>query len=188
MQEELREQALSTLDRYEKIFRQQPPLTKLRQLLSRPEDCFARSNMRGHITTSAAVLSPDLKSLLLIHHIHFDCWLPPGGHYEPPGSLWESAAREVAEETGIAQLHLHQWSIRRDIPVSIVTAPVPERPSKNEGPHWHHDFRYLAIAETEELTPQLEEVHAARWVSLKELAFTERKNVRELARRIIAIR
>ena len=81
MLEELREQAISIVDRYERTFRQQPPLTKLREL--RPGDCFARSNMHGHITTSAAVLSPDLKHLLLIHHIHFDSWLPPGGHYEP---------------------------------------------------------------------------------------------------------
>lgn len=101
MLDEMRKQALATLGRHERIFQREPRLTRLRDLLASSEDCFARSNRRGHITTSAAVLSPDLKRMLLIHHRHFNCWLPPGGHYEGPGSLWDSAAREVAEETGI---------------------------------------------------------------------------------------
>lgn len=184
----MRKQALATLGRYERIFQREPRLTRLRDLLASSEDCFARSNRRGHITTSAAVLSPDLKRMLLIHHRHFNRWLPPGGHYEGPGSLWDSAAREVAEETGISEIYLHPWCARFDVPISIRTQRVPARPVKNEGPHWHHDFRYLAVAKTEELTPQLEEVYDARWVPLKELVFSERDDIRALARRIVVIR
>ncbi len=146
-----------------------PLLTLLREQL--PADkgaALLRSNMLAHITTSALVLNADATKALLIRHRLYDKWLQPGGHYELPGSLWTSASREVEEETGVAAT-LHPWCTLRDLPLDIDTHYIPEQPRKSEGPHSHHDFVFLAVAEEGELTPQLEEVHGAEWKPLAEL-------------------
>lgn len=110
-----------------------------------------RKNMRGHITSSMCVVNPEGTHILMIHHKAHGRWLAPGGHYEPeislPGApldLRSSAERETAEETGfkcLIPLYLHP---RLDIPMDINTHPIASRKSKQEGPHFHHDFMYLA--------------------------------------------
>src|SRR3954454_4721813 len=55
----------------------------------------------GHITCTGLVRSPDRESILLIHHGRLDRWLLPGGHVEAEDhELWDTARREVVEETG----------------------------------------------------------------------------------------
>lgn len=177
----------SLVDRYLRLFPAET--TSLNRLCSQlddsTQDCFVRSNMTGHVTTSAAVLSPDGRQVLLIHHKFLDKWLPPGGHFELPGNLWESAMREVEEETGVTGLVLHPWSLKHQVPFDIDTHSMPANAAKNEGPHWHHDFRYLAVApNVEALVPQLAEVHAARWAPLEELASANDRRLTTLARKL----
>jgi len=150
--------------------------------LSEGDDFFARTNMRGHITTSASVLNPSATKILLVHHRIFRKWLPPGGHYESPGSLWESALREVAEETGVRDVAPHKWMTSNGaIPVDIDTHPIPPNQSKAEGAHLHHDFRFLAVADdTLPVLPQLEEIHEVRWVSIAEMGASPDERVRAL--------
>ena len=164
---------------------EQNALKRLSQQLEEPDDCFVRSNMVGHITTSAAVLSPDHRKVLLIHHKFLGKWLPPGGHYEEPGDLWDSATREVEEETGVQDLLLHPWCELHGIPFDIDTHEVPQNSAKGEGPHLHHDFRFLAVARSEEgLTPQLAEVHGVRWAPLTELTASDDRRLLTLARKL----
>jgi 8-oxo-dGTP pyrophosphatase MutT (NUDIX family) len=155
------------------------------QLLAGADDCFSRSNLTGHVTTSAAVLSPGRDKVLVIHHRFLQNWLPPGGHYEGTGTLWESAMREVAEETGLTDIELHPWCQTHGVPFDIDTHVVPARPAKGEGSHLHHDFRYLAVARSESgLTPQLEEVLGARWAPLTEFALNDDRRLQTLARKL----
>jgi 8-oxo-dGTP pyrophosphatase MutT (NUDIX family) len=131
-------------------------------------DALVRSTMRGHLTTSALVYDPDVDKILLIHHRAYNLWLPPGGHYEFPGSLWESAAREVLEETAAVAL-LHDWCARKGIPLDIDTHPIPAYAPRGEGEHFHHDVTYLATASSQgELEAQIAEVHATKWVRFSE--------------------
>jgi hypothetical protein len=101
-------------------------------------DALVRSTMRGHLTTSALVYDPDADKILLIHHRAYNLWLPPGGHYEFPSSLWESAAREVLEETAAVAL-LHDWCARKGIPLDIDTHPIPAYAPRGEGEHLSGD-------------------------------------------------
>lgn len=174
------------VDRYLAVFPgEAASLERLCAQLDDPQDCFVRSNMTGHVTTSAAVLSPDGRQVLLIHHRFLGKWLPPGGHYERPDGLWESARREVEEETGVVGLELHPWSLAHGVPFDIDTHNMPANAAKNEGPHMHHDFRFLAVApRVEELVPQLAEVHGARWAPLEELAATNDRRLTTLARKL----
>ena len=151
-------------------------------------DILHRSNMRGHVTTSALVLDPTLTRALVVHHRVFDVWLQPGGHYEAPGTLWDSACREVAEETGLQAIRPYPPTHDSPLPVDIDTHPIPARPQKGETEHWHHDLAYLAIADAEFVpTPQIEEVHAVRWIPLDELTRYPNARLRRLASRAVGI-
>ncbi|MCV2350436.1 NUDIX hydrolase [Paucibacter sp. Y2R2-4] len=162
------------------------------QLAEDAQDPFCRSNLRGHITTSAVVLDPAAQQLLLIHHKTLDRWLQPGGHFEPNQAadpLLASAQREASEETGVSQLLPHpEW---RDpvsglaLPFDIDSHPIPANPRKQEGPHWHHDYAYLLLADAaQSLSPQIAEVHAAAWLPLAELAQLPDQRMRLLGEKL----
>lgn len=156
--------------------------------LAEGEDVSVRSNMRGHVTTSATILNASRDKVLLIYHRIFRNWLPPGGHYEPPGSLWDSAARETSEETGVRTIAPHPWTMEFGLPVDVDTHPIPARPEKNEGPHLHHDFRFLAVASDEEaLVADLSEVTAARWAAVDELGTSPDERVRALHAKLVRL-
>lgn len=145
------------------------------------DDVLVRGNMRGHVTTSATVLDWTGNKVLLIHHKIFDKWLPPGGHFEAPGTLWQSAVREVAEETGLLKVDPHAWTVATGVPIDIDTHPIPENSRKGEGAHFHHDIRFLAVASDEhQLRPQPDEVHAVRWAAVSELRESPDERVRAL--------
>lgn len=146
------------------------------------EDVFSRSNMTGHVTTSAAVLNGAGSKVLLVHHRILQKWLPPGGHYEAPGSLWVSALREVAEETGVGGVQPHPWTtLHGGLPIDVDTHPIPANPDKDEAQHFHHDFRFLAVADDgTPLVAQLAEVHAARWVPVTQLRDSPDERIRAL--------
>ena len=129
-----------------------------------------RRTLPGHITTSAFIISPDRRQILLIDHVVIGRWLQPGGHYEPAATFHASALREAVEETGITGIVLHPWHSGRDVPFVIDSQDVPGNPRRHEVPHIHHDLQYLFVADpAAPLTAQLEEVHAAAWKPLDAL-------------------
>jgi len=144
-------------------------LLRLWQQISDNEKLNDRRNFHGHITGSGVVLSPDKTQILLIHHKLFQVWQQPGGHWEADDEADPLAAarREVTEETGAAVAdYLPLDSTHPLVPLDIDSHQVPARPEKDEPPHWHHDFRYVFISATEELSAQLQEVSGARWFPL----------------------
>jgi len=160
------------------------------QLAEDGGDVFGRANMRGHITTSAIVLDASLSRVLLIHHKTLDRWLQPGGHYEAPGSLWDSALREVAEETGVQGLRAHP--ALQGLPLDIDSHAIPANPRKQEGAHWHHDYAYLALANQDAAAPQalsaqLDEVHAAAWRPLAQLGSLPSDRLRTVLRKLASL-
>lgn len=129
-----------------------------------------RRTMPGHITTSAFVISPDCRRILLIDHKTIGRWLQPGGHYEKASTFAASAAREAVEETAIAGLVLHPWHRGGDLPLVIDSHEVPGKPARNEPPHYHHDLQYLFVADpARPLTAQEDEVSGAAWFAIDAL-------------------
>jgi 8-oxo-dGTP pyrophosphatase MutT (NUDIX family) len=146
-------------------------LSLLRWQMAEGHALDRRETMPGHVTTSAFVLSPDHRQVLLIDHVTIGRWLQPGGHYETAESFAASAAREVMEETSVAGLALHPWHRGGDVPFVIDSHEVPGKRARREPDHVHHDLQYLFIADPEAaLVAQLDEVHAARWHPLDALA------------------
>ncbi|MCH7342802.1 NUDIX hydrolase [Pelomonas sp. CA6] len=168
----MRDQALAQLRAYLQHFPDEAaPLEALgAQLEQDPSDPLWRGNLRGHVTTSAFVLDATGRRLLMIRHRVIGRWLQPGGHCEGDAGLWQSACREVVEETGLEALSPHPaWG--PELPLDIDTHAIAANPAKGEGAHWHHDYAYLMRAGAERpLQAQLAEVSAAAWVDLQSLA------------------
>ena len=123
-----------------------------------------RRTLPGHVTTSAVIVSPDHRQVLLIDHIVIGRWLQPGGHYEPAELFQSSALREAVEETAVTGIALHPWHGDDDLPFAIDSHDVPGNPRRAEPPHVHHDVQYLFVADPLlPLRPQEDEVSAAAW-------------------------
>jgi len=141
----------------------------LRRQIETGDDIHSRDTFPGHVTTSAFILDGAGRRTLLVHHRSLARWLQPGGHYEAPEGLDESALREAFEETGARNLSLDPWHRASGIPVDIDSHLIPARPQKGEPEHWHHDIRYVVRAEEGGVRPDLSEVHDAQWRDVAEL-------------------
>ena len=122
---------------------------------------FDRGISEGHLTGSAIIVSASGDRVLLLHHRKLDRWLQPGGHADPGETTGERVAlRESAEETGLDDLALHPTAPR---PLDVDVHHIPAR--RDEPAHEHLDLRYLLVAsDPAVLSPQMEELHALRWV------------------------
>jgi 8-oxo-dGTP pyrophosphatase MutT (NUDIX family) len=114
----------------------------------------------GHVTASAAVLSPDRQHVLLVYHERLGRWLQPGGHIEQgDATVQDAARREVQEETGI--------QLDDALPSSLVTVDVHAIPSaRGEPMHMHFDLMFHFTAPVR-ATPH--EGHQALWCPIADL-------------------
>lgn len=157
----------------------------LKRQIDEGHDLQDRTTYPGHVTSSFALLNIAMTHVLMIHHIGLDKWLFPGGHYEGQVPPRESALREVTEETGFPKEKVRYFDATGYLAIDIDTHEIPARPSKGEGPHWHHDFLYLGVATEEvELNYQVEEVHAAKWIPLDTAANLPDERVRRSIQKI----
>ena len=155
----------------------------LRRQLENADDIHRRTTFPGHVTTSAFILDPAGRRVVLIHHRSLARWLQPGGHYEAPESLEQAALREAFEETGVQGLTFDPWHSASGLPIDIDSHLIPARPQKGEPEHWHHDIRYVLRAEEGAMHPDLSEVHGAEWravAELKVIAPEALRNMRKL--------
>ena len=133
--------------------------------VARHPDPFDRRIGEGHLTGSAFVLAADGARVLLLHHRKLDRWLQPGGHADPGEASGEAVAlREVREETGLDDIHLHPTAPR---PLDVDVHEIPARPG--EPAHAHLDLRYLVVAGAGALMPAPEEAAEVRWFGWGEL-------------------
>jgi 8-oxo-dGTP pyrophosphatase MutT (NUDIX family) len=148
-----------------------PKLKLLLEQLTKNENLDDRLNFKGHIAGDGIVLSPDKRKVLFIYHLRFNVWQQPGGHWDKgEEGPWLTAEREVIEETGV-EIGRRIGPMESDykIPLHIVTGSVPPSKAKNEPTHWHHDFRYGFIAESENLGQiQDDGIKEAKWFKVED--------------------
>jgi 8-oxo-dGTP pyrophosphatase MutT (NUDIX family) len=103
----------------------------------------------GHITCTGLVIHPSESKILLVHHRRLNRWLLPGGHVEPAdANIWDTAAREVVEETGVT-LNSSATAL-----IGVDVHGIP--PSKREPYHLHHDLIWIFQASSETLQCSVE--------------------------------
>jgi len=129
--------------------------------VSRTPNCASRETLAGHVTASAWILSPDLKSALLTHHKKLGRWFQLGGHVEEDRSIQAAALREAREESGISKIDLLDEALF-DIDVHL----IPER--KGTPAHYHYDCRFLMVAGDREFMVS-EESNDLAWLNLTEI-------------------
>ena len=140
-------------------------VARILEFVARHPDPFDRRIGEGHLTGSAFVLTADGQRVLLLHHRKLDRWLQPGGHADPGETSGEAVAlREVREETGLENVHLHPAAPR---PLDVDVHEIPARPG--EPAHAHLDLRYLVVAGEGALTLAQEEAADLRWFGWDEL-------------------
>ncbi len=126
-------------------------------------DFWQRTNLAGHITGSAWVLSPDGEHVLLIHHKKLDRWLQPGGHVDATDkTVADTALREATEECGLSGL-----TLLSNLFFDVDVHEIPER--GHEPTHFHYDLRFVFRAESMAVDANLLEVKNSRWVPLLDL-------------------
>ena len=100
---------------------------------------------RAELAAGGAVLDVDADELLLLHLSEEDRWCFPKGHVEPGESIETAALREIAEETGLANVRLGPeigqvsyrfYNPRKDVSIvkSVVyfLVPRPREPVRPE--------------------------------------------------------
>jgi 8-oxo-dGTP pyrophosphatase MutT (NUDIX family) len=132
----------------------------------------------GHFTASGFVVSPDRRSLLLVHHAKLGKWLQPGGHIETDDADVESAARrEVVEETGLSDLES----------LGLLDVDIHRFPKRGDEPaHDHLDVRFGYFAGSPEVSAG-DGTTEVRWFPLQEVAnWDGRPSLSRPARKLFA--
>lgn len=143
---------------------------------------FARTNLAGHFTGSAFVVSADGKRTLLLHHAKLGRWLQPGGHADGELDLAAVALREAQEETGLAGLVVEPAIFDLD------RHAIPARGAEPEHLHW--DVRYVVRCSGDETPVINDESRAFAWRPIDALAVDGSidLSIRRMAQRWIQMR
>ena len=134
---------------------------KTKEFLKTNDNCFSRTNLKGHVTAGALVMDKD-GNVLLNHHKALDKWLLFGGHSDGESNSLNVAKREVMEESGITEFDDLGGRIL-DIDAHI----IPENPAKKEPAHYHFDIRFLFIVRNKEFKLS-NESKEAKWMSISQ--------------------
>lgn len=147
----------SPLDAFEARFQQQ-----IVNFVKSHEDCFLRSNLSGHITASAWLLSPDHQDVLLTHHKKIGVWLQLGGHADGDNDVLSVALKEAHEESGIADIRALSGNIF-DMEVHHI------KEHKGVPAHNHYDIRFILLAPNRDFLIS-EESHNLCWMNIEKLS------------------
>ncbi len=111
---------------------------------------------RGHVTAIAWTVDASVEHLLLVRH-RLHGWSCPGGHLEPGESPAATAARELAEETGV-RVPVRSSPVTLGTSVGCAWAPGAT--------HWTLGF-VAVVASAGDLRPEPEQ--QASWFSFDAL-------------------
>ena len=134
---------------------------KILKFLKTNENCYSRTNLKGHITAGALIMHED-GEVLLNYHKKLKIWLYFGGHSENEKNPLDTAKREVKEECGIIEYDDLGGKIF-DVGVHI----IPDDPIKKEPEHIHYHILFIFIVKKKDFTISDESINI-KWVNIEE--------------------
>lgn len=139
------------------------------------EDCFERSQLKGHITGSAWLVNSSSTHVLLTHHKKLDKWLQLGGHADGNTDALAVAVKEAREESGIDAI--------APLATTLFDIDIHEIPArKNEPAHFHYDARFALQVQGEDTYTVSHESHALEWVEISNLSqYTSEDSILRMA-------
>ena len=107
----------------------------------------------------------------MLYHKDLEMYLYPGGHIDrEDSSIYETALREVKEESGIRDMEVVKIK-EKVIPFDIDIHTTKEVKAKQLPSHKHYDFRYLFVINKEEdVEIDKSEHNDYKWVDIQTLA------------------
>lgn len=141
-----------------------------------------RTNLFGHITSSAFIVDENKEEALLIYHNKYNKWLSPGGHVEEGETCQQASCRETKEEIELENINLCSNEI-----FDIDVHRIPEKIKNGivEPEHWHFDIRYLYQTNKEnKLTIDTQEVNEYKWYKIKDLKNENDSSISRMANKV----
>ena len=130
-------------------------------LLAARPDATRRACAPGHVTASTLLLDSEGRRVLLTLHPRVGAWLQLGGHLEDTdASLMAAAAREAAEESGIAGIVLDPLPVNLDVHPITCSLGLPTR---------HFDVQFVGRAPAGAEPVISTESDDLRWFSVDDL-------------------
>ena len=127
--------------------------------LKENNNCFDRSNLKGHVT-AGAFIADKKGNILLNHHKKSNMWFQFGGHCDGESDCLNVAKREVLEETGLEDFTITSNSI---FDVGIVH--IPDNAKRSEPEHLHYDINFLFIVDAHNYVISNESLDI-KWVTI----------------------
>ena len=131
------------------------------EFLENNENCYSRSNLKGHITAGGFVADRQ-GNILFNHHKVSDMWFQFGGHSDGDEDSLNVARREVMEECGITNMEIASSLI---FDVGVQEIEYNER--KKEPEHTHYDINFLFIVDSHDFQIS-DESKEIKWVTIDE--------------------
>ena len=141
--------------------------TAILRFMDANPDCLFRTNLVGHLTSSAIVVNEAMDKILFAFHNIYQSWSWVGGHNDGDPDCLQVALRETREETGVK--NLRPWS--EDIfMIDIIYVRNHIKRGQYVPDHLHLNVTYLLVADDrDDLLVKPDENSGVRWFPIDEV-------------------
>ena len=148
------------------------------------EDLGLRSNLIGHLTSSAWVINKSRNSAVMAHHNIYKSWSWLGGHADGDRDLLYVAKKEVTEESGLSKILALQET---PIDIAVINTTPHIKNNKFVPAHLHFNVTYLfEVDEKDLLIHQPEENSGVKWIKNEDILKEPMENfMKPIYRRIM---
>lgn len=135
--------------------------------IKRNDDVLYRTNLVGHITSSAFILNEDLTKVCFIYHNIYNSWSWVGGHNDGNPNLLEVALQEASEETGLKALK----PLSKDIfTIDVIHVPNHIKNGVYVSDHLHLNAAFILQGnEADDLIIKPDENSGVKWFLLDDV-------------------
>lgn len=131
------------------------------------DDYLERSNLYGHMTSSAFIVNKNMDKIVFGYHNIYQSWSWIGGHADGDYDLLQVAIKETHEETGLKRVYPFDESI---FSIDVIYVANHIKHKKYIPDHLHLNISYLLIADEEELLYHNQEEHqGVAWFNIDDV-------------------